>query len=231
MNFNNPKFLLRGVVLISVILFAFTAYLLFVDEKEESDEQEEKQDYVLSVNGTGFTGEQVEKYKSEVARNLLRQGESDVSEERILDDAVKRITREVVSKNYYREKGVSVSQNEVEDIIRGYVSEYPGVERQDDFFRTMEMRGYKKEEIIRGTELLVSHDKAIFKLSQEMEITEDDVKEEYNKYVEMYDGEDVLPLEDIYEDFLEAVLYQRADDNILQELEKRKEGAEIVFYQ
>lgn len=222
--------------LLIVIFFIISSVFVYITLTEEEKKLEEET-VVLSVNGIPFTESEFEKIKEEVTRDLLKEGDSNLSPEKIRERAADMAARIVIRKEYFNEKGVTVSSEEIEDALMKVVANQPGVERKEEFFDLMKMSGIQPEEFERELIAEIKANKVRELLMREIEVEEEEIEEKYDHWKKAIDhtneieGRNItlLPMDDIRDLIIDEIKKEKVEEILLKEYDDRREATEILF--
>jgi len=217
------KIFLLGIVIAGGILVFIFFFL---------EEEKEEKDVALVINEKEVTESELSTYMDMIAREVVKEGRGDVSREEMREAAIEQLVRTTMLEEYLEDLGITVSQEEIREELRRLARETPGVETAEEFLDYRVRRGYSMEEVRREAWIAVGIAKIIdFHLIDKVEITEEEIREEYDRAVEEMDEEEVIPpeFEDVKEDIEEFLLGNKLGEKLIASLEERFDRAEVII--
>ncbi len=216
-----------GLLFVAALIAA--AFLIFVFFFL-GEEREVEEDVALIINGREFSGEDLDLYRRMVAREDLREGDGDMSQEEIEEEAINRIVRRVVLEEYLEDSGITVTDEGVKKQMRYLAGETPGVETVEEFIDYQIKRGYFYEEIEKEVRVARGIKKLIEMHEEQIEITEEEIEGMYQSYLDFLE-EDESPreLEDMKEEIKEILKEQKITAEMINNLEERREAVEVII--
>ncbi len=215
------KYILFFLVLAIVFL---GLYFFTLDNTQE----EVSEDPVMIVNGVFVDKKDFLEYKREAFRDNF---ENNLSEEELREEAQRKAIYYVVTQEYFNEKGISLTPNEIENGIMEYVLREPNAETRAEYFNIMEARGYSEEERVRDITLLLKTQKLIDVMAQDIVVDEEDIIAKYEEYENMdYERYTLLPFEDARDMIEKEIVSGIALSIIAQELNEKGEQAKIQYF-
>ncbi len=204
-----------------------------LDEPSEEQSKEEKAEEIAGgkqdeaeevliaviVNSTPVTEKEIEMYMRTVA---LRRAEENLSSDRIREMATERAIREVIISDYFDEKELTVSEEEIEKELLSRINSHPEAETEEEYFEIMAMQGIDREQILKEAATTAKILKLV-RIKME-ETTEEELLDYYAELAEeaKKQGIDLLPFEEL-EDIAEIY----ATRMVLGELDEYREKANI----
>jgi peptidyl-prolyl cis-trans isomerase SurA len=202
-------------VLISGSIILFKGGDSILNENEESE-------VALTVNGSEISKEEFLSYTKNIIDYQMEV--YGLSEEEVMDSAVKLATQKVVLSAYIEEKGIEATDEEVQEKYNEYKQYYPTPSGE-----TLPSFEEAKEDI----EYEVKIDKLIAMYTAEAEATDEEVNSFYEiQKIQMEQmGEGEMPsFEESEEDIREYLLEEKAISTIQEDLEKLIEEAEVDMF-
>lgn len=214
-------------VFIITLFFLFLAFFLFKKNQENINVN------VLKINDTVFTEKEVQEAVKGVFRDWEREGKISFSEEKAREEAIKKLRRVVVAEEYFNDKGVSLSDEEIESAYNQVVERRVGVNTKEEYFRVMSLEGFSKEELERNIIFEIKYNKRVLSLSESIEISEEDF-EDYISLKDYVRAEIKLIDPSFVGDVEEAVLFEeikkaKAKELVDEEMEELFENTIVVF--
>ena len=219
-------FLRHKKYILSLIVLAI-ASLVFYFSTLENFQEEVIEDPVMIVNGVLVSKSDFLKYEREVFRNNF---EENLSDEELKEEAQRRAIYYIVTQEYFDEKGVNLTPNEIENAIIEYVIREPNAETKEEYFNIMETRGYSKEERMRDITLFLRTRKLIDTMIKDIDVDEEDIIARYKEYEESgREGYTLRSFEDARASIEREIASDTAMSIIVQELNERGEQAKIQY--
>ncbi len=196
-----------------VLLFLFSLLLpLGCESVEEPSEEPTEENIAVIVNGVEVTEEELEKYMGDA--RVYKAGEG-LSGKEIRETAIEMAIKTIIEDQYFEEKGITASEEEIEEELNSLVSDYPDV--QSNFTR-------------RHIERMLIYRIMVRKLAKTMaesiEITEEEALQYYKEWRKEI-GEDLPPFEEMKDIIEKHLAENQAGVMIYDELEKRREEADV----
>ncbi len=219
---------------IIAIFVIFTGITLSVLESEEFGIDE---DVALRVNETTYSFEEFEDAADRVSQEFQMQG-MEATEEEIKEHTIERIVQEALLVEHASEKGIEVTQEEVEEQFKETM-EMSGMENEEEFLSQLEMQGIKSREEL---EELLKTEVKIMKLidlyAEDIEITDEEMEEAYDEYVQYMEGfegmegmeQEVLPFEEMEGDMKKGLAQERVYPILLSKIEEMEKEADIEIF-
>jgi hypothetical protein len=215
----------KYLIVFGVLCVFFLGGYFFFTKETNLKAGEEK--IVLVVNGVEVTEKDIENYMREISRDRF---EENLSYDEIRDYAIEDAIGFVVTGEYFKEKNIEISDEELDDEIREYILAEQGAETKEDFFRILERKGISRGEFLRNTILFLKNRKLTRIIAESIEVEEEDIVEKYDYYKNEF-GDDNFPSYDLVKEFIEKELAHKiAFDVIVDELNDKGREAEIVFF-
>ncbi|MGM0438899.1 MAG: SurA N-terminal domain-containing protein [Patescibacteria group bacterium] len=194
----------------------------------------QQEDVALRVNDKTFTYSEFDSIVDQVTQELQMYG-MEASSEDLREQAVDRAVQEALLVEHAEDKGVEVSDEEIDDQFDEFMEMY-GAETEEEFLSQLETEGIEsKEEVNDILKLEVQINKLIDLYSDEVEVTDEELEEAYDKYVDQMEQsegvegveQEVSSFEEMEEDLRSNLIQQKATPLILDEIEKMEEDADI----
>ncbi len=195
----------------------------------------------IRINDSTFSREELNQIINQVTQELEIYGVS-ASKEEILDEAMERLIQQTLILDYAEERGVEVSQNEIESQFSDLMSMYQ-VQDEKEFLSLLEEQGIKnKDEVEKILSLEIKINKLIDLYGKEIDVTDEEVKEVYDDYYnQMKDMREMEGTEEMDQeipsfkemeiDLRNQLVQEKVTPLILNKIEKLKEEADIeVFF-
>ncbi len=240
MDKNHKGYIAGGFLLVAVIVA--TAYFLWFFPEEQRQEkgnkyltEEELVDVYMIVNGNYVTYERLDRYVHRISRDRF---DEDLSREELRENAKEKIIEEVVLEDFFSKNEIIITEEEIHDRYTRLIQSIAAVETREDYFSYREDRGFSRDETENYVERLVRNEKLIDAYindyRDDLEPTEDDIHNEYQKYYEEQkkigaDMENILVFENVKEDIRLYLLRRNAVAKANEDFEEMKERADIVF--
>lgn len=220
------KLLIFFLVLLGVFL---VGYFLFSDQSTLEEEG-----IILTVNGKGVSTKDFERYKQEVARDKVKEEESNISRKEINIGAIERATEITVQREYLSDNNIAVSDDEIKEQLRTLAIKEPGMETTEEFLDYQARRGYLRDEIERNIEFEIGNKKLLEKYTKEMEVPQEEIEERYDNYARRLSQVLIMDteppsLEGVEEGIRKNIAKELAIKKIEEEIEKRKKEAEVII--
>ncbi len=190
----------------------------------EEEEKEEKENVAVIVNGIEITEEDLEKYIEDTV--VYRAGE-DLADEEIREEAIEEAIWTILEDQYFEEKGITVSEREISEELDFIISNHPDAETEEEFFEIMLTEGFTRREIERTLMYRIRAEKLGEIMAKDIEITEEQLFEYYKELEKKFEGKPLKPFEEIKDILRENLAKSLAEETIYDEIEKRREEAEI----
>ncbi len=174
------------------------------------------------IDGKVITEEEVEMYMKMIIRD---RAEEDLSDEEVREKAIEKATEAVFFNEYLDEKRITISEEEVEEELLLRVKNHSEVETKEEYFEIMATQGVSREEIERDINQTIKTDKLFDLLKKDVEISEEDVLQEYEHHRET---SGVILSFEVAKDMIKRRLTRTTiEEMIADELAGRKKNAEI----
>jgi hypothetical protein len=228
MKIQSSKILWNSIVLFIILIIIGCAYLLFKADKLTINKD------VLSVNGEIITENQIKGATKEIFRDYKRSGINNISEKKAREDAIEKLKGIVVMNEYFEEKKVSLSPEEIDALYNQIISEKVGVETKKDYFKLMLLDGFTEEELERNLVLEGKYQKRIENISKGMEITEEEL-EAYGD-IKNYAKDEITAIMPFFnfevseETLKEEIIKAKSKAAVDTEIKTEIENAEIVYF-
>ncbi|MCF7845267.1 MAG: SurA N-terminal domain-containing protein [Candidatus Pacebacteria bacterium] len=207
------------IVLLAVLISG--SIILFKEGDSILNENEESE-VALTVNGSEISKEEFLSYTENIIEYQMEV--YGLSEEEVMDSAVKLATQKVVLSAYIDEKGIEATEEEVQEKYDEYKQYYPTPSGE-----TLPAFEEAREDI----EYEVRIDKLIEMYTAEAEVTDEEVNSFYEiQKIQMEQmGEGEMPsFEESEEDIREYLLEEKAISTIQEDLEQLIEDAEVEMF-
>ena len=227
-------FLMRKFIFIfipALLLFAFLFFLFFSSSREKNDadsfkEKSPKGEFSFGLNNIFITEEEIEMYEREISRDREEEG---LSVEEIREAAIEKAIKEVVLDRYFKEKEITVSEEEKEEWLSSRIFTEDGVETEEEYFELMARRGISRAEVERKVVIDSKRSKAFNLIIRDIEVTEEEVFDYYLQRKEELEAEgaSVASFEDVKgraEAELRLIL---ALEQLHKEIDEKRESLEI----
>ncbi len=184
--------------------------------KEEISNLMTGSDAVIRVNNKAVNEREFNAIFKQVEQSqaeTVRAGGEELSEEKLREVAVETAVDQLLLMSFAEKKGVKVTEEDLEKFYNEIISIDSEIETKAQLFDIWEKEGFGKEEMIMQIEVYLMYDKVYNKYSNEVKITEDDIKEAYEEYfswameTDFSENEEVESYEEIRED-LEVLVHQ-----------------------
>ncbi len=223
------KFIIISVsVLVSLAFLFFLLFFVFEENKLTETLRREvvEDDIVLVVNDTPVTERELGGYMREVSRDLF---EENLSAKQIREHSIEQAIRTAIADDYFREKGITVSEEEVEEELFLYIGRHPSAETKEEYFELVAVEGFSRREIERRLLSDVRMKKLVEIMAKDIEITEEEALDYYKELEEREpeEGKVLKPLEEIEGLIKKNLAKARAREIIDDELDERREKAEV----
>ncbi len=213
----------------ALIVFLFLLFLVFplgCESVEKHPEEEITENIAVVVNGMPITEREVEGHIRGITRDRAEEG---LSDEEIREVAIEVAIKRVILEECLDEKGIVVTEAEVEEVILSYVADRLDIETKEDYFEFMAMQGLDQREVMEKTKIVIALDRLFEEMAKDIDITDEVAYQHYeqNKEIAEGEGETFPPFEKV-KDFLKeelAVLYGTIA--ALDELDERREKAKV----
>ncbi len=218
------KFIVISVSVLLLLAFLFFLLFFVLEENKltETLRKETEDNIALVVNDTPVTERELEEYIREIARDRFREN---LSREEIRDLAIEKAIEAMLMDEYFKEKGVVVLGEEIEEEFLLRIKDLPGAETEEEFFEIMARQGFSREEIERDIKISIKTDKLFDLLEKNIDITEEDLLQEYERYKET---ERMILSYEVVKSILERNLTRSiAEEMIADELDERRERVDV----
>ncbi len=191
--------------------------------------RDENIDFLLSVNG-----EKIEKNKFITHLNQVKRdfSEENLSSKDLKKKAIEKTIRRTLLGQYFKEEGIRLSLEDIERMFSSFVLKEKRAETKEDFFEIMEIKGFSRGEVETEVLFRAKEEKLIGHLMRNIEVEKSEIEKRYNKLKKEADNEeniDILPLYEIEEKLKKKIRREKAKDKIINDLDKKREEAEIIF--
>ena len=189
-------------------------------------------DVALRVNDREFSQAEFDQVVDQVTQEFQMYGVP-ADDEQIREQAIDRLVQEALLLEYAEEKGLDASQEEIDDEFNQFMMMY-GAQSEEEFLAQLEAEGFEdKAEVEDVLELEVQINKLIDIYSEEVDITDEELQQAYDDYVEQMEqmegaeGQEVPTLEEIEEDLRQNMIQEEATPLLLETIEELREEADI----
>ncbi len=191
------------------------------EEEVVEEPKEEKENVAVIVNNEIITEEELEKYIEDTI--VYRAGEG-LSDEEIREEAIELAVITVSDNQFFSQKGIAVSEKEVQKELDSVVSAHPDAETKEEYF---EIVGMTRRDVERSLVFHISMRKLAEIMAREIKITEEQTLDHYKELEKKFEGLPIKPFEELEDEIKERLAKARAEEIIYNELDERWEEAEI----
>lgn len=205
-----------------IVIFCLVFFVFGCNSHDIEEEVEEELSVVV------ITEENIAMHEREIARD---KADENLSSEEIREQAMEKAIRREVANSIFKEKGITVSEEELEEELSLVILEKEGVETKEEFFDKMATLGFSEKEIVRDLKNDIKIEKALLLIIKDIEVTEEEAKSYYLYRKEKLEKEGVKlrPLEEIEDTIVKDVTHIFALEELLEKFEKKREEAEIIL--
>ncbi len=213
------------IIVVSVII---AGGIFYFSAKDDTD------DVAISINDTNVSYSELAVVINQITQEFEMYG-IESTEEEIREQAIERLIQQALLAEFLAEEGIDVSQEEINDLFMEIMETY-GLENEEDFLIQLKEQGIESREKI---DELLSFDVKMRKLidlyKEEINISDEKLKETYDGYVEqmMSTGrvdEEIPTFEESKEEIREMMIQEELDAIFSAKLEELKEKAKINIY-
>ena len=183
----------------------------------------------LIVNGETFSQEDLDRTVDQVTQELQMYG-LDLGEEELRQEAIDRLIQEALLAQYADERGLDVTQEEIDDEFNELMMMY-GIQSEEEFLSQLEAEGIEgRDQVDDLLGLEVQINKLIELYSEEVEVTDEEVNDAYDQLVAQMEGvdEDEIPaLDEVRGEIENDLIQQKVTPLLLDRIEELREEAEI----
>ncbi len=200
-----------------------------------------KDNVAMRINDSTFSHEEFNQIINQIVQEIEMYGIS-ANKEEIVEEAMERLIQQTLILNYAKERGMEVSQDEIDSEFDNLMSMYQ-VQDEQEFLSLLKEQGIKnKEEVEKLLSLEIKVNKLVDIYGEEIDITDKDVKEAYSDYysqmedmreMEGMEGMDqeIPSFKEMEMDLRSQLVQEKVTPLILSKIEELKEEADIeVFF-
>ncbi len=199
-----------------------------------------KNGVAMRVNDNTFSYKEINEIANQISQEFEIYGMS-ASKEEIKEETVERIIGQSLITQYAKERGIEVSQEEIDGQFREVMAMY-GIENEEDFLAQLEMQGMEnKEEIEELLSFEIKVNKLINLYGEEVDVSDEDVRDYYDDYVLQMESmmnqegmedteQEILSFEEMELDLRTQLAGEKATPLILNKIEELREEAIIEIY-
>jgi len=190
-----------------------------------------KDDIVLRVNSTSFSRSEFANVTRNIAQGFEMQG-IDIDKEGILKQAVESFVHQTLLEAYADEKGMTVTQTEIDDSLEEMTLAY-GMSNKEELLSFLKEQGAGDvEDINKLLALELKINKLISSYGDEIDVTEKEIKGLYDEYVEyMQNADQEMPAyEEVQVELHNKLLQNKAMPLLLAKLEELEKDAVIEVF-
>ncbi len=227
-----------------IIIFVIFAGIAFtqtlIDEGEfsffEREEAEKEEDVALRVNGITYTFEEFEQTFERVAREIQMQG-MEVTKEEVKENTVEMLVQEALLIEHAIDEEIEVTKEDIDDHVEEIMGML-GLQTEEELLEHLNAEGIEDREELEDLlekEVLIMN--LIDAYAEDVEITEEQVKEAYDEYIRQVEelggiggAEETPAYEEIKGEIKESLAQEQVHPLIFAKLGEMKEGANIEVF-
>ncbi len=191
----------------------------------------------LRINDTVFSRNELNQIANQITQEFEMYGVSATKEE-IKQETVDRAIQQTLILDYAKERGIEVTQEEINDQINQIMGMYQFQEEQEllDLLREQGISSRKELENLLSLEIKI--DKLVELYSEEVDVTEEEARQAYDDYAQQMEGvsamgemdQEILTFKEMENDLKTQIAGEKVAPLLLSKIEELKEEAEIEIY-